>query len=256
MEIETTSLDDILNGEAPVEQPVEAAPAEAVERPRDEHGRFAPKGDEPAPATVQPAEPGASPAPKEALQPEDHPALIGERRRRQEAEQEREQLRQQLAALQQPPQPAPSIWDDEQGAMDHFGNQVTGQAVTQAVRLSQINTSEMLARQAYPDFQEKFDLFNELAKESPAIVQQALSDPHPWNKAYQIAKNHKTMQELGATDIDALTAKIREQLQAEAVASLQPAAVVPPTLSAERNAGPRSGPAWSGPAPLSDILNS
>lgn len=249
-----TSLDDILNGEpaAPVEQPLEAAPEEAApERPRDEHGRFAPKGDEPAPATAQPAEPGASPAPSEP--PLEHPALIGERRRRQEAERQLEEYRQQ--AMRQPPAPPPSVWDDEEGFRQQFGSQVTGQAVDQAVKLSQINTSEMLMRQAHPDFQEMFDLFNGLAAENPTIVQQALSDPHPWNKAYQIARTHKTMQELGATDIDALKAKLREELQAEAVQAVAPASL-PPTLSAERNAGPRSGPAWSGPAPLGDILNS
>src|SRR5436853_4856515 len=113
MENENTSLDEILNGteapapEAPaVETPaVEAAPEASPERPRDEHGRFLPKGDEQQPVE---AAPGASPAPTNEP-PLEHPALIGERKRRQAAEQEREQLRQQLAALQQPPQPPPSV---------------------------------------------------------------------------------------------------------------------------------------------------
>lgn len=261
MENEATSLDDILNGtsEPPVVEAAEAPIVEAEgspERPRDEQGRFLPKGEqEPAPAIAQPTEPGASPAPSEP--PLEHPALIGERRRRQEAERQLEEYKQ--LANRQPPQPAPSIWEDEEGAMQHFGSQVTGQAVTQAVRLSQINTSEMLARQAHPDFQEMYDLFNDLAGQNPTIVQQALGDPHPWNRAYQIAKTHKTMQEVGATDIDALRAKIREELQQEALNSLQankPAPSAPPTISNERSAGARTGPSWSGPAPLGDILNS
>ncbi|MES2295217.1 MAG: hypothetical protein V4527_18115 [Pseudomonadota bacterium] len=258
MENENTSLDDILNGTPAVEAEApaaEAAPVEAEaapERPRDEHGRFLPKGEEQPGEPIAEAAPGASPAPSNEP-PLEHPALIGERRRRQEAERQLEEYRQQ--ANRQPPAPPPSIWDDEAAALQHFGGQVTGQAVDQAVKLSQINTSEMLMRQAHPDFQEMFDLFNGLAAENPTIVQQALSDPHPWNKAYQIARTHKTMQELGATDIDALKAKLREELQAEAVQAVAPA-TLPPTLSAERNAGARSGPAWSGPAPLGDILNS
>lgn len=258
MENENTSLDDILNGQEAQPEPaapLEAQPEPVDTRPRDEHGRFLPKGEEPAPAPEQPAV-GASPAPQEEP-PLEHPALIGERRRRQEAERLLEEYKQQ--ANRQPPPPAPSIWEDEEGFVQHFGGQVVGQAVNQAAELSRINTSEMLARREHPDFQEMFDLFNQLAAETPAVVQQALSDPDPWNKAYKIAKNHKMMRDLGATDIDALKAKIREELQAEAIAGIQaqqPQPTLPPTISNERNAGPRTGPAWSGPASLGDILNS
>jgi len=92
-------------------------------------------------------------------------------------------------------------------------------------------------------------------QQNPALQQQALNDPHPWNRAYQIAKNAKTMAELGATDIETLKAKIREELMAEQQTQSAPApAAIPPSLSTSRSVAPRSGPAWSGPPTLQDLL--
>jgi hypothetical protein len=266
MENETSSLDDILNGDTAPEPQVEtpagpepAAPA-AEAQPRDEHGRFAPKGENEPPATGQAAEPGASPAPKDEP-PLEHPALIGERRRRQEAERQLQELQQQLAAAQQPPQPAPSIWEDEEGALRHFGSQVVDVATQQATFNARLDMSEMLVRQQNSDFEEIKGRFLEMMRENPVLQQQALSDAHPWNFAYQYVKKADRVKELGAVDVADLEAKLREkikaELQAEAVQAVaSPAPVVPPTLSTERNVGSRTGPAWSGPTPLADVLNS
>ena len=262
--MENTSLDDILNGEAPEPQPepIEAEAAEpvqeATDRPRDEHGRFLPKGEE-APATAQPAEQSASPAPKDKppLADEDHPALIGERRRRQEAERQAEELRQQIASLQQPPQPPPSIWENEEGWQQHFGSQVVDAATQQASFNARLDTSEMLVRQQNPDFEEVKSRFLEMMRETPALQQKALAEPHPWDFAYKYVKNADRMNELGAVDVTDLEAKLREkikaELQQEAITSLQSA---PPTLSGERSVGSRSGPAYAGLGSLDDILRS
>lgn len=254
-----TSIDDILNGTSEAEAEAVETPTEAEaapERPRDEHGRFLPKGEEPAEPAPAAAAEGASPAPSEP--PLEHPALIGERRRRQEAERKALELEQQIASLRSPPQPAPSIWEDEEGALQHFGSRVVDQATQAATFNARLDMSEMLVRQQNPDFEETKARFLEMMRENPAIQQQALNDPHPWDFAYRYVKNTARMTELGATDVAGLEAKLREQiraeLQAEAVQAISGNA--PPTLSAERNAGPRAGPAWAGPAPLDDILNS
>jgi hypothetical protein len=92
---------------------------------------------------------------------------------------------------------------------------------------------------------------------NPALQQQVLGDRHPWNKAYQIVKNHEKMQALGAVDLDDLKGKLREELKAELLAeagSRLPASA-PPTISTDRSVGARTGPAWTGPAPLSDLLS-
>ncbi len=250
MDNEGTSLSDLLSDDEPVQTAVAEEPAGPA---RDEHGRFAQKGEEES----------ASPAPVEEP-PFEHAAVKGERSRRQAAEQERDTfraeldaLKQQFQATQQPkPAPAPDFWEDTPGWQQHFGGEVTRTAVQEAVFQSQLNMSEMMTRQANPDFDEIKAQFLALAEQNPTLREQALADPHPWNKAYQIAKNHKAMQELGATDLDTLKAKLREELMAE-VQGQQPQMQrpgLPPTLANERNVGTRAGPAWSGPTPLSDML--
>lgn len=249
------SIDDILNDEPNAEPVVEAvaeAPEpEAVNEPqsaepvRDDRGRFAPKGENES----------ASPAPV-VEPPLDHAAVLGERRRRQEAEQRAQTLAAELEALRNPPPPPASIWDDEQGWQQQFGNQVVTAAVGEASLNAKLDMSEMLVRQANTDFDEMKEQFLKLAEENPVLRQQALADPHPWNKAYLIAKNHKAMSELGAVDVDSLRAKIREEILAETAqqpTTRQPASL-PPTLSNERNVGSRTGPEWVGPKPLSELL--
>lgn len=235
-------LDNILNDEPT--QTVEVVEAPQVEeQPRQPDGKFAPKGEPES----------ASPAPVEEPALE-HPALIGERRRRQEAEAERERLAKELEALRNPPAPPPSVFEDEQGWQQHFGSEVINTAVQQATFNSKLDMSEMMVRQANADFEEMKATFLELADQNPSLRQQALQDPHPWNKAYQIAKNHKAMQELGATDVQSLEAKIREKVMAELQSQPVTRAGLPPSLSTEQNVGGRSGPAWTGPKPLSDLL--
>lgn len=175
---EGTPLDQLLNSE-PETEPVQ----EVAERPRDEHGRFAAKetGVEPQPEPVVEAVPPTDQLPQETFK-----GLKEEREKRQTLERELETLKQQINQFQQqtqePPAPPPSLWEDEQGWQQHLQRQV----LAQADQLSRINASEMAARAQNPDFQEMYDLFNQMAAQNPSVVQQAMADPHPWGKAYQI----------------------------------------------------------------------
>jgi hypothetical protein len=248
--MENKSLDELLGNEpaaevtdAPVE-PVQEQPneTEAEARARDEKGRFAPKGvNEDAPPASDPAK---------GLEA----GISAERKKRQEAETQLASLMAELEALKNPPTPPappPDMWEDTPGWQQHFGNQVVGQASINA----NLNMSEMLARDKFDDFDEVKAEFLALAERNPTLREQALSDPHPWRKAYQIAKNHRTMSELGATDVATLEAKLREQIMAEMAASAVPqGAAIPASLTNERNVGSRGGPAWSGPKPLSELL--
>lgn len=248
------SLDSILN-----EQPAEAAPvveaapeAEPSDegQPRGPDGKFLPKqtGVEPEPT------PEAAP-PADKLPPEEYKAIREEREKRQRLETELEALKQQFQQLQQPkepPAPPPSVWEDEQA----WGQHLTGQAVTEASFNAQLNTSEMLCRDRFDDFDDKKAKFLEMAKANPVIVQQALADPHPWRRAYQIVTNAARLEELGATDLDTLKAKMREEVLAELQQEQTPVQPqIPPSLTNERNVGNRSGPAWSGPRPLTELLS-
>lgn len=249
-----TPLSKLLNEEPPLseEAPVVEAAADPEPAPepepdgpaRDEKGRFA-------------AKTGVddTPPPGDQLPPEEYKAIREEREKRQSLERQVEALNQQIQTLQQPkdpPPPPPSLWEDEQGWSVNLQRQI----MQQTDQLSRINASEMAARGQHADFQEMFDLFNTMAGQNPAVVQQAMADPHPWGKAYQIAKNYKNMQELGAVDLADLEAKMRDRIMAEMQAGQTPVPQpqsLPPTITGERNVGDRGGPAWA-PKSLEQLL--
>lgn len=247
MDDELISLDDLLSDEPETEalapEPVAEPEPVEPETPRDEHGRFAPKTgvDEPVPPTA-------------GLPKDEYKAIREEREKRQRLEQELEALRQQFQAAQNPPAPPPSIWEDDAGALQHVQQQAVSQAVQQATFNARLDMSEMMVRQAQPDFEEVKAEFLALAQDNPQLRQQALADPHPWQKAYQIAKNARTMRDLGATDVDTLRAKLREEIMAEMQAQPAPRPGFPTSLSTARNVGSRNGPAWSGPPSLDELL--
>lgn len=249
-----TPLESFFNDDEPelTQEAAPETPEPAPAQPRDETGRFAPKetGEQERAEQPDPEVPPTS----QGLPPETFKGLKEEREKRQKLEQELAALKQQIEASQpkEPPAPPPSLWEDEQGWQQHFAAQVTQQANLNAT----LNLSEMLARREKPDFDQMKDKFLQMAQMNPAIAQQALSDPDPWGKAYQIAKNAATMEELGATDLEALKAKLREELLAEAAATVpvNSAPVIPQSLATARNVAPRTGPAWTGPKSLDELL--
>lgn len=250
---ESQSLDSMLNDEP--QEAVEVQEAEAVSEPpeqtetaaekrsRDEQGRFAAK------TGVDEAVP-----PTDKLPQEDYKAIREEREKRQKLELELEALRNQIN--QRPQEPPPSLWDDDQAWQQHFGGQVVSAAVQQATFKSKLDMSEMMARQANPDFNEAWEPMNEFLNQNPQLAQQAIESAHPWDMAYKAFKNNKTMSELGAVDVADLEAKLREQIMAEMQQSSAPAMQqsVPPSITGQRNVGARTGPTWSGPKSLSDML--
>lgn len=262
----TQDLDSILNGDVAPDAPPEVveAPVETVEtRPRDEQGRFAPKGDT-EPEETPPAQTTAPPAVTDDEGPTvPRKALQDERSKRQALEEQVQTLQRQFQQFQNPPPPAPepvSVFDDEAGWEQQFGQTVVNKAVNQATLFARMDMSEMLARQAHPDFADKKPAIV-AAMEDPGLRQKALADPHPWDFAYNYVVNQERMLELSAVNVTDLEAKLRAKIEAEFAAKGQEAltaslpAGVPPSLSQERNVGTRQGPAWAGPAPLADLLN-
>ena len=256
------NLDEFLDGnEQPVE-PIEAEQVqEAPEQPQEQEtatggpergpdGKFKAKGD------IEDAPP-ASDEKSKGLEA----GIAAERRKRQEAEQRYADLERQIAELREaskpkePQAPPPSIWEDENEWQQHFGGQVVNTAVQQATLNAKLDMSEMMARQNHADFDDMKAAFLEMAQSNPTIAQQALSDPHPWNRAYQIAKNAKTMEELGATDIDSLKAQLLEQLKAEQAQAQEAAKPqLPQSLAGEQSARGSASAPDNGPPSLQDIL--
>jgi hypothetical protein len=235
-------LEDILSDE-PIAETVAEQAVETVEtQPRQSDGKFAPKGETES----------ASPAPVEEPQ-FDHAAVKGERERRQKAEQRAKELEERLQALEQPPAPPVSIWEDDAAWQQQFGGQVVTTAVSQATHQSRLIMSEMMASQAFPDFADVRESLVQMLNDHPELNEQVRNDPHPWAKAYQIAQTRKTMAEVGATDIEGLKAKIREELKAEM--AQQPAAQVsiPQSLADSQSSRTNAGAVFRPPT-LEEIL--
>lgn len=211
--------------------------------------------DEPLDPTPEPkqeepkGEDSAPPAPKpdEAKPPETVPlaALKAERDKRQELERQFRELQQQFQQAQQPKKEEPDL------ASELFEN--PRKVLEQHHMAIKLETSEMLARSKYADFDDKASAFGELARQNPAIVQQMLASPNPGEFVYQTAKKHAEMQEIG--DIDAYKAKLRAEIEAELKGKPNPAATLPPDLASAPSAGGmKTKPSWDGPTPMRDIL--
>jgi hypothetical protein len=244
----------MLNDEPVAEAPVaEAAPETelpADDQPRGPDGKFLSK--------QTGVEPGETPeaVPPTELPKEEYGVVRAVRDENKGLKQQLEALQQQVQSLQQPkepPAPPPSVWDDDQA----YGQHLIGQATSAASFNANLNTSEMLCRDRFDDFDDMKAKFLEMAQANPTVAQQALADPHPWRKAYQIAQNAAKMEALGAVDLTDLEAKIearvREEMMGQTPVPPAPAAL-PLSLTGERNVGSRSGPAWGGPPTLSEML--
>jgi len=298
------SLDDVLS-DKPIEQPKAEAPAEPKGEPlaeptpppaadgqptthniRREHqkkewaaqgrdpetGQFVSKPKEPEKkpeATKEPEKPAeaAKPAapPQEEMTAKERAAFAAaadERRKRQALEQELAQLRQaqQPAKPADPAAPAKTFWDNPDEALK------TEEQKRQATMVhTKLMTSEMIARSRYTDFDEKIATFKTLVEQNPALVQAWIASPDPATYAYNLAKNHAELQQVGGLEemrkkIEADTAaRVRKEVEAEQAAKAAEQeklrAGLPGSLSDVRGATTGKTPAWGGPTPLGSILS-
>lgn len=249
------SLDDILDGnDEPELETVEAQPEQQPEpepQPRDEQGKFAEKGVE-QPETVDVEPPSTDKLPKDVYEP-----LKAVRSENQTLKEQLEALRNEIRQQKpkEPPQPAPDMFGEPENWQQHFAGQTVSAAVQQAAFENKLNTSEFYARKNIEGFSDEWDGLNKWLQQNPAITQQALADFDPWGFAWRQYTNQRTIQELGATDVADLEAKLRAKWEAELQANVpvEPGKV-PTSLSTKRSVGSRSGPAWTGPTPLGDLI--
>lgn len=259
-----TPLDDILSDEP--NEPVEAAQPETIGQPRDEQGRFASQ------ETGETQEP-ESVTPTQTEDPAHIPiaALKDERTKRQQIEAEKQQLAERLAqydayfeqlnnqqAEQGPPDPAYDPVGYAEWVSAQSQNQVMPQVqqmVQEQVLRARVDFTETLARQKWADYDEKVELFKAEAQRNPYLVQQMASASDPASFAYQVANQIAEARQYSSgnamPDREQLKAQLREELKAELGLSNRQA---PTSLANERSVGSRSGPAWSGPTPIGDIL--
>lgn len=264
-------LNDVLNG--PME-PAEAAAPDVLEtpepqidaapaQPRDESGRFAPKGETEQPAQAPVAAPPAAEDDPKGLIPRQ--ALIEERRKRQELEQQLRDFRQPQhhAQPEAPPRqpvaaPVPVVFDDEYAqsifemAVAHVRQELVPQIQTTAAQTT-FEMQRTLMGTSHADFAETEASFIEMARSNPALIAEANRQPNPAKWAYDYAKKAQEVAQIGSLDLEA----IKKAAVAEYIAQNAPApAAAPqpiPTSLADAQSARTTVPA-QGPPTLNDIL--
>jgi hypothetical protein len=240
------------------------------DRPRDEHGRFAPR---------TPEEDAAPPAAKQEPGPIPIQALLDERERRQKAERERDEWRQR-AAPPPTPQQRPDVFVDPDGAFEHLRTEFREELARERLErvTERVNYSVATAQVQYPDYADKEQAFiaqvQAEAQRDPngqsALYRQMMSDPNPANFAYRVGSQILALREIGPdpttykeklVDDDALFQRMLEkrglsQQQLEPPVAQAPRPVFPTSLSTARAAAPRQ-PAvgYNGPTPLTAFGN-
>jgi hypothetical protein len=267
------SIGDILNGEPTdepvietveevVETPAAAEEAEPVtaERPRGPDGKFIPKETGVEPHNAEPVPPTTDRLPQA-----EYAALKDERQKRQQLEARLAELETYLQSQQrQPTAPPPDMFDDPDGFKAHLRDQILAElqpALQQQGAISRAEFSEMQARRQYEDYDAKIEVFKEALAANPFLLNELKQAPDPAVFAYNAANKFLEAKQYGtaAPSREQIEAELREQIEAELREQImaeinlnRPKA--PSTFAGDRSVGSRSGPAWTGPAPLGDLL--
>lgn len=270
------SVEEILSGntetvETP--EPVAATEAENV-RPRDEKGRFASKAESP-PADVAPTpEPEPEPTPQQPVDPDSDPknwtyaAYRDEKTKRQrEAERARaaemraQQLEARLQEFQSKQTPPPDQFADPEAYNSYWEQRLQQQERTfnDQIRRFQVNLSMKDAHRTHKEvFEQAYQALIDLAESGDrGPINEVLNSSDPGERVVSWFKAREIV-----SDPDGYRSKLEEELRAKLMAELQPQPqqvqpkpTMPSNLAAARSVGNRSGPEWSGPRPLADILS-
>lgn len=229
-------LDDVLGGvepeaEAEVEV-LEATDDASLEAATDEE---TPTGEEPG---EQP-ETSASPAEPE-VKTSDSDVIAGIQA---ELARVREKNRRLEDAANAVPEEKLDFFDDPDAAINTLE-----QRMEQKIARTRIDISEQIARDRYPDFDDKIKVFTDLANENPNLWSQMSANVDPAGFAYKAAQNAAKMKEMG--NVEEFEAKIRaderarakKEYDAEYGAKLKERANLPGSLSDTRATGGNNSP--------------
>ncbi len=111
------------------------------------------------------------------------------------------------------------------------------------------------ARARHTDYDEKEQVFLQLAQSNPHLVAELRQAQDPAEFAYKAAEYHLAVQEAGGS-LDALKERLRRELAAERESGFQTkAAALPKTLAGASGTGRRAAQVFAGPAALDDIYS-
>lgn len=260
------SIGEMLSGEPEAEAQAEVAEPEVqteaepetVERPRGPDGKFIAK-ETGVETPAEPETPAAEPVPPteqtNQLPKEEYTALRAIRDENRELKNRLAAIERQQAQKPEPQQPPVDFWDDPQSFMDQRFSQM-GQTLLQQweqkQQVQRINASEDAAKAKYADYDEAYEAFAQAVQANPRLAVELAQASDPGEFAYAKGKTALEIQRVGS--VDELRKQIRAELEAEARAQIQPQPKLPSTTAADGSVGARTGPSWSGPTPLSDML--
>lgn len=218
-----------------VETPVVEAtePVEKPERPRGPDGKFLPKGEE-QPVAAE----SVSPTPVEPTL--EHPALLGERRRRQEAEDRLKALEAELQTMRQAPAPTvPDVpadfWDNPEAYIEAKAAALAEAKATQIYQQQIISRSINRVKGKYEDFDAATKAFGDMILRNPDLYEQMLAADEPAEFAYNQAKTELEMRQHGSLDA-LIKARVEAALAAQAPAPQPAPLTVPETLADQQSA--------------------
>ena len=240
----TKSIDELLNGTKETEE-AEVPEPKAEEKP-PETTEAKPQSD-PQPKGVEKAEPPSAGQKADEMVPKS--ALLEERRKRQE-------LEARVQTKQQEQKPPPDVLEDPDGYRKHIAHEME-----QKVLETRVSISEANARTALADFDEimgndgtAFQKWIEAVQSTPGLYDKFAAHPDPVRFAYDHLKRQRALEEIG--DPVAYRERVRKEIEAELAAKQTAEAPPEPpkTTAGTPTKAPRSGPEWSGPKPIGQLL--
>lgn len=252
---EDTSLTAILDGGNTDAQPV-SQPVTATEQA---------KPDTTTQATGDPAKgetEGVPPTPEKPKteKSETDKAFATIKRELKEAKRERDAMAARMQEIQAPQRPVLDPLAMDPADFDKAINE----RISQTALASRLATSEEIAADKYPDYEEMRDVFAEEVQKNPSIYREMLQARNPAEFAYQFGKQTIARQEIG--DPIQFAEKIRQETIAKTMTDLDKiveekvkarlAGILPSSLAdAQTQGGRATNPdGFNGPTPLSDIL--
>ena len=244
----STSLDDVLTGEATetgeTEEVVESTgeteteatdTTETVENDKTEETKAAP----PADKTVEVQQ-----------QIDDLKGQVKAFQRKAEDEVRKRQTIEQKVE-------SPDAYVEPDKAILHAVDEVRGEMVG-AFRMMQENN----ARANHDDYDEKFEVFEKMAADNPALLNQLANEFDPAEFVYKTVIQHEKLETVG--DLDAYAEKIRAEERTKVLAEIESKTknatekaindAIPTTLSDVTAAGGSGGQKYTGRTPLSTII--
>jgi hypothetical protein len=175
------------------------------------------------------------------------------------------QAQQRPTQQPQPQQPAPDFFEAPDQYLAHQLQPVQQAIVEQREQFSRMMATEKFGEEAvntaYSTIAQRINAGD---RNAAFELQRIMSSPHPYGSLVNWHQQQATLQEIGS-DPAAYKAKLRAEWEAEMGQQGQPAPspqqggqqpqAMPSSFTQTRSAGPRTTPQWSGPKPLSDIMN-